>query len=338
MEVDHEPPIRAVALLSGGLDSTLAIRLVQEQGIGVVALNFTSSFCTCSPKRGGCNLAGEVARDLGVPIRVLVKGLDYLKIVERPRFGHGRGMNPCIDCRIYMLRKAAEVMAEEGASFVFTGEVLGQRPMSQHRRAMDLIERESGLAGFLLRPLSAHLLEPTVPEARGWVDRDRLLAIEGRSRREQLTLARERGVELFSCAAGGCRLTDPAIARRVRDLFRFCPDYDLQDARLCNTGRHFRLRDGLKAIVGRDETENLRLATAAPRYGRIELVDRLGPLMLARGEVAAGDLRPLGRLLRHYAKKIEGPNVVLRFSTEGRTREVPAPDAATPEEVAGWRI
>ena len=157
----------AVVLLSGGLDSTLAVKMMVEQGIKLTAVPFTSPFCNCSSRKTGCrHQARRVAAEFGVPIRVVVKGMDYMRIVEKAPHGYGRGMNPCIDCRIYMLRKVSGMMAEIGASFVVTGEVLGQRPMSQHRQAIEIIEKESGLAGRILRPLSAHHFPPTLPEEK----------------------------------------------------------------------------------------------------------------------------------------------------------------------------
>src|SRR6266567_8847193 len=181
---------KALALLSGGLDSTLAVKVMLDQGIAVEALNFTSPFCTCTGKNAGCKSeAVRVASEFNIPIKVVHKGVEYLEIVRNPRHGYGKGMNPCIDCRIFLLRKAKEYMAECGADFVITGEVLGQRPMSQRRDTLNVIERESGLEGLLLRPLSARHFEPTIPEKEGWVDRDKLLAIEGRSRKKQMNLA-----------------------------------------------------------------------------------------------------------------------------------------------------
>jgi len=330
---------RGVALLSGGLDSTLAVKLMLEQGIEVLAVNFVSPFCTCSPrKEGGCHLAGEVARQLGVEIRVFNKGMEYLKIVEEPRFGYGRAMNPCIDCRIFMLRKTALLMKEKNASFVVTGDVLGQRPMSQHLRALRLIERESGLEGLILRPLSAHLLEPTVPEKNGLVDRGALLSIQGRSRRPQLALAEAKGVEVFSCGSGGCLLTDQAIARRLKDLMRFNPDYDMRDVRLITFRRHFRLREALKVVVGRNEAENARLERLAGDLPRLELRDQPGPLMVICGEADREDYELLGRLLRHYVRKVSAEETLVRVTRDGSSFEVNVRGTVSEEELKAWTV
>ena len=152
---------KAVALLSGGLDSTLAVKVMLDQGIEVVALNFTSAFCTCNTRGGSCSEAARVSKEMGIEVKTLVKGMDYMDVVRNPRYGHGKGINPCVDCRIYMLRQAKDFMKEIGASFIVTGEVLGQRPMSQRRDSMRSVERDSGLEGILLRPLSAKYLDPT---------------------------------------------------------------------------------------------------------------------------------------------------------------------------------
>ncbi|MFA5343582.1 MAG: hypothetical protein WC381_06430 [Kiritimatiellia bacterium] len=338
-DLHHKAGIKVIALLSGGLDSTLAIKLMLSQGVDVVALNFVSPFCTCSPRKpGSCHLASAIARELNVPIRVLNKGLDYLRIVERPRFGHGRGLNPCIDCRIYMLKQAAALMEAEQARFVVTGEVLGQRPMSQHRAALDLIERESGLMGLILRPLSAQWLPPTIPEQNGWVDREKLLAIRGRSRSAQLALAKQEGVELFGCAAGGCLLTDPVVARRLKDVFRFCPDYDMRDARLAAFGRHFRIHAGLKVIIGRNEAENNRLAQIGAEWPKIELVEIPGPLMLLRGAMGEADKPALGRLIGHYARKATDAIMTVRLTYGTRCEIWSVSDIATEEEIERWKI
>ena len=335
---DQRVAKKAIVLLSGGLDSTLAVQLLLDQGVEVLALNFTSPFCTCSPKKeGGCHLASQVAVDLGVPIRVLAKGKDYLELVRNPKHGHGKGMNPCIDCRIYMLRKARELLSEEGAGFVVTGEVLGQRPMSQHKRALRVVEQESGLEGLLLRPLSAHLLEPTIPELQGVVDREGLLAFQGRTRRPQLALARSKGMDLFGCPGGGCLLTDRVIAARIRDLFDHREEFELEDVRLLLLGRHYRLNERLKAIVGRNEAECLRLGRAPERYHRLELLGVTGPLMLFDGTPTPEELRQLGGLLRFHCKKAPA-GVVAQHMTGATVSEIPVGEPATLDQVEGWRV
>ena len=250
--------MKAIGLLSGGLDSTLAVRVMLEQGIEVVAVKFTSPFCQCDS--GGCCHAAEQARRMGVPLKVFAKGDDYLDVVRHPRHGWGSGMNPCIDCRIFMLLKTKTYMEEIGAAFLFTGEVLGQRPMSQHRRALTLIERESGLEGRIVRPLSAHHLPPTEAESQGWISRGRLLAIQGRSRKPQIALAEGYGISDYPCPAGGCLLTDERFADKLRDLFEHQEHVAMQDIRLLKVGRHF--RSGMNKIVcGRNAAENSTLRT-----------------------------------------------------------------------------
>ena len=328
-----------IALLSGGLDSSIVVKLMLDQGLGVLALNFVSPFCTCSPKKdGGCRMAARVAQSMGVELRVMNKGLDYLRIVERPRFGYGRGLNPCIDCRIYILRKAALVMRETGAVCVVTGEVLGQRPMSQHRQALDIIERESGLTGRLLRPLSAHLLPPTIPEKEGLIHRDRMLNLNGRTRSPQLAIAKERGVEIFGCPSGGCLLTDPAIARRLKDVFDHCPGWDERDARLTTMGRHFRLHPRLKIILGHDATENARLEQMAGPLPVIAFTKEPGPTAVLRGPYDENDLATVGRLMRRFSPKATAENIEIRLRCDGRETTWTAQSSATADEIKSWTI
>jgi len=295
---------QAIALLSGGLDSTLAVKMMIDQGIAVTAVHFTSPFCNCTSKNAGCkNQAVKVTHEFGVPIRVIYKGMDYMKIVQNPPHGYGRGMNPCIDCRIYMLNKVKEMMTGAGASFVLTGEVLGQRPMSQRRGAIQTIEKESGLEGRILRPLSAQHFPPTIPELEGIVDREKLLSFSGRSRKPQIDLADKLGVRDYPCPAGGCLLTDKVIAARLRDLFAHVPDYDLADLHLLRVGRHFRLNPGLKIILGRNKPENEQIQVLArPTSALFKPRDFRGPTCLAVGKWDAEAERIIGEILAAYSQ------------------------------------
>lgn len=252
----NRKPIKAVGLLSGGLDSTLATKLMLEEGFDVHAINFTSPFCTCTPKNAGCAAVVTAVRQLGgIPLKQVALKDEYLDIVQHPKHGHGSGMNPCIDCRILKIKKAGEYMRKIGASFIFTGEVLGQRPMSQQRKSMNLIDRASGLQGYILRPLSASHFEPTIAEKRKWVDRSKMLSISGRSRKIQIFLADQKGITDYPCPAGGCLLTDKNFSDRMRDYFRYVDKPSIKDIPLLKVGRHFRLDNGSKVIVARDEPE-----------------------------------------------------------------------------------
>jgi tRNA-specific 2-thiouridylase len=298
---------KAVALLSGGLDSTLAVKLMIDQGIAVTAVHFTSVFCNCSPKTAGCKMhARKVAEEFSVPIHVIHKGMDYIKMVENPPHGHGSAINACIDCRIYMLRKVKEMMPELDASFVITGEVLGQRPMSQQRHTIRLIEKESGLQDLILRPLSAQHFAPTLPEREGIVDRDKMLNISGRGCKEQFALADHLGVTDYPCPAGGCLLTDKVIAARLRDLFDHMSDYNHTDLVLLTLGRHYRLHPDLKIVLGRNQEENERLIGLAKDGQSIfEPDDFRGPTILALGRLDTEREKTIGEMIVGHSQDIK---------------------------------
>jgi tRNA-specific 2-thiouridylase len=330
----------AVVLLSGGLDSTLAVKMMIEQGIEVTAVHFTSPFCNCSSRKGGCrNEARRVTEEFGIPLRVVVKGMDYLRVVEKAPHGYGRGMNPCIDCRIYMLRKVAGMLDEFGASFVVTGEVLGQRPMSQHRQAINTIERESGLAGRILRPLSARLFPPTLPEEEGIVDRGRLLSISGRSRKPQIELADRFGVQDYPCPAGGCLLTDPDVAARLRDLFAHVPGYAHRDIVLLTIGRHFRVNPSLRAVVGRSQEENERIVSlAAPGDAIFTSENFRGPAILAAGELDPVSERVIADMITAYSQDHQETYQIRKEVIDGGMSLLTVVDKSSRQEFAAERI
>ncbi|MDP2689892.1 MAG: hypothetical protein Q8P48_07240, partial [Deltaproteobacteria bacterium] len=311
------------------------VKMIIDQGIEVHALNFTSAFCTCSSgakEKGGCRSESKrVAEEFGIPIKVVTKGLDYIEIVRNPKHGYGKGINPCVDCRVYMFIQAKEYMKEIGASFIITGEVLGQRPMSQRKDAMRVIERESGLEGLILRPLSAKQLEPTIPEKTGLVDREKLLAVLGRSRKPQMKLAEELNINDYPCPSGGCLLTDKIFSKKVRDLLVNKADVTKKDLTLLKTGRHFR-HGGVKVIVGRNEADNAKLrASVQPGDTLVEPVDFPGPVALVCGQAGQGILDFAGGLIIRYAlSKAEG-RCTLRASRGDGAMEFAA--APAPEDM-----
>jgi len=339
---------KAIAMISGGLDSTLALALVRRQGIAVKAINFYTGFCiTETQRRKGGRADGTVPRnealraaaDLEVDIEYVdISGAAYLDMLVHPRYGYGANANPCVDCRIFMMRKAKEIMEAEGADFVFTGEVLGQRPKSQRRDTMRTVERESGLDGRLLRPLSAMLLAPTIPEQEGIVDRARLEAISGRSRQRQLELARELGVTDFPQPAGGCcYLTDESFARKFFDVLDSReaagePRALVQDdIVLLSTGRHFRLSPRAKLVVGRTEVENALLEHHVPGRARLEAKGVLGPIALVEGVPTWEERRLAAAIVARYGKGKDLAKVEVEWREGDLVEEyevAPEPDEA----------
>jgi tRNA-specific 2-thiouridylase len=276
---------RAIALYSGGLDSTLAILAVLRQGIEVTAVTFLNHFgCEISDRSSCSRDPYAAATRFGFEVKLCHLSEKFIEIVKHPKFGHGKNMNPCMDCRILMLKEAKEFMAMTGAEFIITGEVLGQRPMSQRRDALNIIDREAGLKGGVLRPLSAKLLKPTAVEERGVVRRDLLYAFGGRSRKPQIALAAEFGLTTYPAPAGGCLLTEPNYANRLAELLAHDPDPSLADLHLLRLGRHFRVAQGFKVVVGRDQRENAALTTLADRETTVLRVPDCGsPVTLVRG-------------------------------------------------------
>ena len=269
-------PIKAVGLVSGGLDSMLAARILLDQGIQVLGVAFVTPFF-------GDEKARRAAEQLNIPLTVLDISQDHWVMLKSPRYGYGKGMNPCIDCHALMIRKAGEWMEKVQADFLFTGEVLGQRPFSQTKPSLRAVEKASGHLNRILRPLSALLLSETRPEQEGLVDRSRLLDIQGRSRKRQMAMAEGYGLK-YPAPAGGCLLTDPIFSMRLKELFSHSPDPPLREVELLKTGRHFRLSPDIKAIVGRNQKENEFIEKwAAPEDGWARVIGHPGPMALALG-------------------------------------------------------
>ncbi|MEJ5172496.1 MAG: hypothetical protein WHT47_02150 [Hydrogenothermaceae bacterium] len=323
--------IKAVALYSGGLDSTLAIKLIQNQGIDVLAVHFYTGFCITETKRRRgekredgshyINPALKYAAKYGFPIEIVDISDGYIDVITNPKYGYGSNVNPCIDCRIYMFKKAKDIMEEIGAQFVITGEVLGQRPMSQHLQAMKIIERDSGLEGLVLKPLSAKRLQPTIPEIKGWVDREKLEGIVGRSRKRQIQLAKDLGIDEFeSPGVGCCYLTDENYARKYKEVIKVENKITQDDLTLLTVGRHFRLPAGTKLIVSRNEGENNFLYGFRNRYHFFEPIGK-GPVALAKplnsNVLPEEDIEIAINIIARYSKTENGKIDILYSTPEG---------------------
>ncbi|MCD6148406.1 tRNA 4-thiouridine(8) synthase ThiI [bacterium] len=291
---------KALVLLSGGLDSILAVKILEAQGVKIKGLGFKSYFFNEK-------LAKKAAKELNIPIKIIDLSKEHLNLVKKPKYGYGKGMNPCIDCHILMLKKAKNIMLKEKFDLVATGEVLGERPMSQNLKSLKLIEKKSGLKGYLLRPLSAKLLEPTIPEKKGLIERKKLLDISGRSRKRQLKLAKKFKIKSYPSPAGGCLLTDLEFSKKLKDLFEKYPRCQGNDIELLKLGRHF-WQDKVKIIVGRNEEENKKIRKLAKRADvLIEMENYPGPLTLVRSyskrKVPSRILEKARFLTKYYSTK-----------------------------------
>ena len=332
-----EQPRKAVALISGGLDSMLAAKVVQEQGVRVEGLNFFTGFCVeghthairkqdrAKPKR---NNALWVAEQLGIKLHFVDVVEEYKPVVLNPRHGYGANLNPCLDCKSFMVGRANEWRLERGFDFIITGEVVGQRPMSQRRDTMPVVVRESGAGDRLLRPLCAKRLEPTLPEREGWVDRERLHDFHGRSRKPQMALAAEFGFTDYAQPAGGCCfLTNRQYASKLADLWesRGQRDYDLDDIMLLKVGRHIRPRPHFKVIVAREEGENRYLSGYRKQFTHLHTVSHPGPLTLVDGAGGEEDLMLVARMTARFSQGRDAERVtveIVELGAQARTVEV----------------
>ncbi len=330
---------RALALFSGGLDSILAVKVIQRQGVDVIALNFTSPFFGCSPVLDGEPVAARYARRYNIPFRSVQLGDDFLGMLRNPRHGYGSAMNPCIDCKIFMLGCAGRLMKELEADFVITGEVVGQRPMSQRRDTLRVIERDCGLDGLLLRPLSAGYMKVTIPESEGWVRRDELPTFKGRGRKDQICLANEFGVDEYPAPGGGCLLTEESYIPKVKDLLSHRQSPDVRDFHLLRTGRHFRLSENCKAIVGRDISDNEKiLASAAPGEATVRWLGGGSPMLLLAGEPDTADVETAGRIVLRYTRAPKGESCQMSMMKNGRLKEFEAVNDMGEDELERLRV
>jgi tRNA U34 2-thiouridine synthase MnmA/TrmU len=341
-------PRKAVALISGGLDSLLAARMVMDQGIHVEGINFYTGFCVEGhthairkqdrnrPKR---NNALWSAEQLGIRLHIVDIIDEYKDVVINPKHGYGANLNPCLDCKIFMVDKARQWMIEHGFDFIITGEVIGQRPMSQRKDTLPVIARDSGADERLVRPLCAKNLPPTLPEKEGWLERDRLHGFSGRSRKPQIALAAHYGFEDFAQPAGGCCfLTDRQYSVKLEDLWnsRGSREYELDDIMLLKVGRHLRPRPHFKMIIGREEGENHFLEGYRKRFVHLLPTSHVGPLVLLDGEAGVEDIELAARLTARFSKGRDADRVTVQVNEgEGAVRSldvVPMPVDEIPQE------
>lgn len=320
---------KCIVMFSGGLDSTIAVHLLKQQKLSITALHFVLPF-----ESGlGFNHTTVIkyAEALSVPLRIEEEGYEFLNMVRSPDFGYGKHVNPCVDCRIHRLKKAKAIMEEMGASFIATGEVIGQRPKSQRKDSLLLIEKKAGLKGLLLRPLSAQLLEPTIPETGGWVDRSKLLAISGRSRKEQLAYAKKYGLK-HGTPAGGCVLTEEEVANRYTELKNNNEEISLSDFKLLAYGRHFRINQKSRLIVGRFKGENDIIEKLFKEGDlKIGMAEITGPIALGRGVFTEEDILKAASLTARYSRNRGKDSTLVKIEKEGVVNNIKVKPASEEE-------
>ena len=323
--------VKGISLLSGGLDSLLAAKVILEQGIEVLGVTFETPFFSARK-------AQNTAERIGLPLLTLNITDEHMDMLRAPRYGYGKNMNPCIDCHTLMLNKAGKIMEERGADFVFTGEVLGQRPMSQNRQSLYIVAKNSGYGEYILRPLSAKLLPETKPEIMGKVDRERLLDIQGRGRKRQLALAKHYDIQEYTSPAGGCLLTDPLFSKRLKELFHQQADFEIRDVELLKVGRHFRTATFCKMIVGRNSLDNetiLRLSDNGDVI--IHMAHYPGPTVLVPGGCDDQNILLAASICALYSDA-PSDREVMTICRTGKLVKPVMTKAARREDVEHWMI
>ena len=306
--------MKAIALFSGGLDSTLAMKLIIDQGIEVLAININTGFGSTNERYEHMQ---SMCDQVGAELQIIDIQNEYLQdVLFDPKHGYGKHFNPCIDCHAKMFAVAKRVMDAEGASFLISGEVMGQRPMSQNKDALQTVLNESSCDGLLLRPLSAKRLAPTIAEENGWVEREKLEGITGRSRERQLTLAREIGLEDFESPGGGCLLTDDNFSKKMFDFIKY-DTFEVRDIPVMKYGRHFRLQDGAKFVVGRNKEENAHLqAIENDKYYHLKTVGIPGPHGLLSKSATQEEKEFVAKAILTYTKAKPDEHFIVSFDSE----------------------
>jgi tRNA-uridine 2-sulfurtransferase len=342
---------KAVSLISGGLDSMLATKAILEQGVHVEGLNFFTGFCVeghtsairqrdhAKPKR---NNALWVAEQLGIKLHIIDVVEEYKQVLLNPHHGYGAHLNPCLDCKVFMVKRALGWMEENHFDFIITGEVIGQRPMSQLKSKMPIIAKRSGADNRLLRPLSAQFLPPTLPEEKGWVDREKLFGFSGRSRKGQIALANDYGITEYAQPAGGCCfLTDKKYSEKLVDLWQAQGhrEYELDDIILLKVGRHIRPRPNFKLIIGREEGENNFLEGYRKQYIHLRAIEPKGPLCLIDGAPSDADIEFAARIVAGYSQGRELAAVTIQVNLlDGRQSSLSVNPLPKIEQPITWNI
>ena len=309
--------MKALALFSGGLDSLLAIKIIKDMGIDVLALHFNIGFVGKNDKSEALK---EILAQIDVPLKVIdIRKQFFDEVLFAPKYGYGKYFTPCIDCHGNMFSHAFSLLESEGASFVISGEVLGQRPKSQRAEALLQVEKLCNAQGLVVRPMSAKLLPITIPEQKGWIDRERLLDIHGRGRERQLKMVEEYGIKNYAKPGGGCLLTDTSIANKIKDL-QSHREIVFEDMEMVKYGRYFILPNGGRCVIARNEEENQKLSFKHPKMSKIELLNCLGPLGLVEKDSSQEDKEMAIALTLTYGKTEMDKSYKVHF--EGREVEM----------------
>ena len=327
---------KCILLYSGGLDSLLAGKILIDLNIEVIGLHCVLPYYPPDTDLEKLDLSMN-AKNIGLNLIHHRCGEDYIDILKNPPNGYGKNINPCIDCKIYFIKKAAEMMLETDADFVATGEVIGQRPMSQHKNSLNLIEK-STLKGKLLRPLSAKLLKPTIPEITGIVDRDKLYDINGRGRSRQFELAEIFGLKNFSSPSGGCLFTDKFISARVKDLIDNEPEFKQEELYLLKIGRHFRINPSLKIIVSKSEEDTMQLEKYENNSDFFFRPDFSGPSVYVKGVMNDADIDIINSIISRYGKPSSTENLINIYKNKNLYKTINAIDQIDDEKLEDYRI